>query len=67
MDNQLDVVLLAEYWDQSMVLLKNTMCWELTDVVYLSHKQHTDTHRSVAATVSDQLPGDLVGEELKRK
>ena len=35
---QVPLVLINEYWDESMVLLKRAMCWELDDVVYVSLK-----------------------------
>lgn len=28
------LILIADYFDESMILLKNTLCWDLDDVVY---------------------------------
>ncbi|XP_030071497.1 galactose-3-O-sulfotransferase 2-like [Microcaecilia unicolor] len=33
-EQRFQLILIAEYFDESMVLLKNTLCWELEDVVY---------------------------------
>ena len=35
LDKQFDFVLLAEYFDESLVLLARLLCWELSDVRYL--------------------------------
>ena len=35
LDSQLHLVLIAEYFDESLVLLAKLMCWDLTDVRYL--------------------------------
>ena len=35
---QVPLVLINEYWDESMVLLRRAMCWDLDDVVYVSLK-----------------------------
>ncbi|XP_078523477.1 galactose-3-O-sulfotransferase 2 isoform X1 [Lissotriton helveticus] len=32
-EQRFQLVLIAEYFDESMVLLKNTLCWEMEDVV----------------------------------
>ncbi|XP_029472189.1 galactose-3-O-sulfotransferase 2-like isoform X2 [Rhinatrema bivittatum] len=33
-EQRFQLILITEYFDESMVLLKNTLCWELEDVVY---------------------------------
>jgi hypothetical protein len=35
-------VLINEYWDESMVLLRRRMCWQLNDVLYFSLKGSAD-------------------------
>ncbi|MBN3325547.1 G3ST2 sulfotransferase, partial [Atractosteus spatula] len=32
-ENTFDLILVSEYFDESMILLKNALCWELDDVV----------------------------------
>ncbi|XP_070567025.1 galactosylceramide sulfotransferase-like [Ptychodera flava] len=34
LDRELDLVLLNEYYDESLILLKKIMCWEFEDIVY---------------------------------
>ncbi|XP_077995045.1 galactosylceramide sulfotransferase-like [Glandiceps talaboti] len=41
LDSELDLVMLTEYFDESLVLLKKMMCWDFEDVVYHSFKVHT--------------------------
>ncbi|XP_007667788.2 galactose-3-O-sulfotransferase 2 [Ornithorhynchus anatinus] len=33
-EERFQLILIADYFDESMVLLKNTLCWDLDDVVY---------------------------------
>ncbi|XP_029472900.1 LOW QUALITY PROTEIN: galactose-3-O-sulfotransferase 2-like [Rhinatrema bivittatum] len=33
-EQRFQLILITEYFDESMILLKNTLCWELEDVVY---------------------------------
>ncbi|EDO43829.1 predicted protein, partial [Nematostella vectensis] len=35
LNREFDLVLIMDYWDESMVLLKRRLCWELDDVIYL--------------------------------
>lgn len=35
LDMQLDFVMITEYFDESLVMLQNIMCWSMDDVVYL--------------------------------
>ncbi|XP_066277203.1 galactosylceramide sulfotransferase-like isoform X2 [Branchiostoma lanceolatum] len=34
LDRELDLVLILEYLDESLVLLKRTMCWSIRDILY---------------------------------
>ncbi|KAJ7324954.1 hypothetical protein JRQ81_017974 [Phrynocephalus forsythii] len=33
-EHNFDLILIADYFDESMILLKNILCWDLDDVVY---------------------------------
>ncbi|XP_070546082.1 galactosylceramide sulfotransferase-like [Ptychodera flava] len=41
LNGELDLVMLLEYFDESLVLLKKTMCWNFEDIIYHSCKVHT--------------------------
>lgn len=45
LDNWYDLVLIAEHFDESLILLKDLMCWTLDDVVYFS--QNARNNKSV--------------------
>ena len=34
-EKEFDLVLLAERFDESLVVMKNILCWDLQDVLYL--------------------------------
>ncbi|XP_030072787.1 galactose-3-O-sulfotransferase 2 [Microcaecilia unicolor] len=36
-EQRFQLLLIAEYFDESMILLKNALCWDLEDVVYFKH------------------------------
>ncbi|XP_070546278.1 galactosylceramide sulfotransferase-like [Ptychodera flava] len=42
LNDELDLVMLLEYFDESLVLLKKTMCWNFEDIIYHPCKVHTE-------------------------
>ena len=53
LDSQLHLVLIAEYFDESLVLLAKLMCWDLTDVRYL--KQNARKSEKVKSRIWKEL------------
>ena len=45
LDNQFHLVMLMEYFEESIVLLKRLLCWDLDDVVYFRLKQRSTVWR----------------------
>ncbi|KAM9035631.1 galactose-3-O-sulfotransferase 2-like isoform X2 [Sarcophilus harrisii] len=45
-ESQFDLVLIAEYFDESMVLLKDALCWSLDDVMSFPINQQDASYRS---------------------
>ena len=39
LEKQFDVVLIGDYVEESLVVLKNTLCWSLNDVAFISTKK----------------------------
>ncbi|PIK61018.1 putative galactosylceramide sulfotransferase isoform X2 [Apostichopus japonicus] len=35
---ELDLVLINEYYDESLIILKKMMCWQFEDILYISNK-----------------------------
>ena len=50
LDQEMALVLITEYFDESMVLLKHTLCWDLDDIVYIAKNV-----RPHPAQISDKL------------
>ncbi len=44
LDKRLELVLLTEYFDESLVLLRRRMCWTTKDIVYISRNPTTWRH-----------------------
>ena len=34
-DSEFDLVMIAEYFDESLILLKNLMCWTTEDIAFV--------------------------------
>ena len=58
-DREIDLVMMMEYFDESLVLLSKTLCWEFEDLVYHPCKVHseyqpptTDEMRNIITKVS---------------
>ena len=49
MEQQLTFVLLTDYFDESLILMKNKLCWDWDDVVYVKFKMRIEEAK---ATVS---------------
>ncbi|XP_047495403.1 galactosylceramide sulfotransferase-like [Penaeus chinensis] len=51
-----DLVMIAERFDESLVLLKHLMCWDTEDVVYVKAKIRNPSYRpKVSEAVKDRL------------
>lgn len=50
LDEAIDLVLIAEYMDESLVLLKRALCWDLDDVVYFTHRQRANDYKDLNIT-----------------
>lgn len=42
--DQFDLVLINEYFDESLVLMKKIFCWSWSDVLYISRNQQSKSH-----------------------
>ncbi|XP_072022023.1 galactose-3-O-sulfotransferase 2-like [Amphiura filiformis] len=52
LDKEFDLVLLNEYFDESLILMRKQLCWNLDDIIYISNAIRSKSHRY---TISDQL------------
>ena len=52
MEQQLTFVLLTDYFDESLILMKNKLCWDWDDVVYVKFKMRIEEAK---ATVSKKI------------
>lgn len=57
-DDKFTLVLIYEYLDESLVMLKRKLCWELDDVVYLKfhYQLHGEsTHQNISGNITEQI------------
>ncbi|XP_077991545.1 galactosylceramide sulfotransferase-like [Glandiceps talaboti] len=56
LDSELDLVMITEYYDESLILLKKLMCWEFEDIVYaVSMKAHTIYQPPITPQMADMI------------
>ena len=55
-DSEFDLVLIAEYFDEGLVLLAEILCWDLSDVRYLKQNARVSSKVSnITETARDSL------------
>lgn len=59
LDKEFDLVMITDYFDESVVLLKRLLCWELDDILYFKSNERQDKERAVGLT-------DQVKDNIKR-
>ncbi|XP_065667278.1 galactose-3-O-sulfotransferase 2 isoform X1 [Hydra vulgaris] len=56
LDSQFDLVMITEYFEESLVLLKRLMCWEIDDVVFFRLKQRsTELKRTISKSLQKKI------------
>ena len=74
-DQEFDLILINEYFDESLILLKNLLCWDFVDILYVKQKvrgQKTRLSREMKANIlswnqADALLYDHFNRTLWRK
>ena len=57
LDREFDLVMIMDYFDESVVLLKRLVCWELDDILYFKSNERQDKERAVV--LCDQVKGNI--------
>lgn len=53
LDREFHFVMLMEYFDESLIMLKNLLCWDMDDIVYFHHNQRRTTQKRNTNLVKD--------------
>lgn len=48
-EQEFDLVLITEYFDESLVLLMRTFCWSLDDIMYLKQNERSHKRKRISA------------------
>ena len=59
LDKEFDLVMIMDYFDESLVLMKRLLCWEMDDILYLKQNERIDKEKGTLLT-------DDVKENVKR-
>ncbi|XP_048836170.1 galactose-3-O-sulfotransferase 2-like [Brienomyrus brachyistius] len=55
-EKNFDLILLSEYFDESMILLKNALCWTLEDVVsFKLNSRNNDSRKVLSPDTTDKI------------
>lgn len=58
-EEDFDLVLIAEYFDESLLLLRKMMCWTFDDIVYIKKKQRFGVNR-------ENPPDKKMADEIRK-
>jgi hypothetical protein len=50
LDESIDFVLIGDYMDESLVLLKRALCWDLDDILYFTHRRRSSDYKELNIT-----------------
>lgn len=64
MDNEIDLILIAEYFDESMILMKRFFCWKLSDILYL-HENVRNRSEKARYEISPSLEEKILSWNAK--
>ena len=59
LDKEFDLVMIMDYFDESLVLMKRLLCWQMEDILYLKLNERQDKEKDTILT-------DDVRENVKR-
>ena len=46
LQDKLDFVLIAEYFDESLILMRRMLCWDTEDIIYVKHKMRNSVYKN---------------------
>ncbi|XP_006817508.1 galactosylceramide sulfotransferase-like [Saccoglossus kowalevskii] len=53
---EMDVVLITEYFDESLLILRDLLCWSVNDILYMSNGIRSDNgHSNLTSTDKDKI------------
>ena len=56
LENEMDFVIITEYFDESLVLLKKILCWEVDDILYVPKRvRQADFRFNISASVQQRI------------
>lgn len=56
LDNEFDLVLLTEYFEESMVMLKNLLCWTTEDMIHFNlNQRHQSERRNISSDLAKKI------------
>ena len=51
LDKEFDLVMIMDYFDESLVLMKRVLCWEIDDILYVKLNERQDKEKAIKLSV----------------
>ncbi|XP_072046995.1 galactosylceramide sulfotransferase-like [Amphiura filiformis] len=55
LSREIDLVLITEYFDESLLLLRKLMCWSFDDILYLKQKVRSSRSQPLSESTKDKI------------
>ncbi|XP_077862605.1 galactosylceramide sulfotransferase-like [Saccoglossus kowalevskii] len=56
LDREMDLILITEYFDESLLILRDLLCWSVDDILYISNGIRKETQRrNLTSTEKDSI------------
>lgn len=57
LNKEFDLVMIMDYFDESLVLLKRLLCWEIDDILYVKLNERKDNEKAtrLSGSVQDNI------------
>ena len=65
LSREIDLMIINEYFDEALILLKKLMCWDYEDILYISKGMRSSTHRfNISNVVADKVKKWSAGDVM---
>jgi hypothetical protein len=60
LEKTFDLVMLTDYFDESMILMKNELCWKMDDISYLKSNSRSKNTESISSWLGEEYVEKLL-------
>ena len=65
LSTELDLMMMTEYFDESLILLRRLLCWDYEDILYVPHVVRSQSHRfEVSQDMAEKIRSWTAGDVM---